>query len=144
MDFVERHYIRDGYDVDDVHCTPGELDFRCIRGGVEIRVEVKGTTSDGATIELTAAEHRRACARAPVVHLAVVSNIRVDRAASDSLTNTSDSAVDSPVTARRPRRQRVRRPSDDHGRRRADGAHGTIQGVLSSVRRVHRRPRRTP
>ena len=79
MRIVEAHYRADGYEVDDVHKTPGMLDFKCTRSGTEILVEVKGTLSPGAAVELTAAEVNKASRRVPQVDLAVVSNIVVDR-----------------------------------------------------------------
>jgi len=78
MDRVERHYRTQGYSVERVTTQPGELDLRCLRRGRELRVEVKGTTSAGDSVELTAAEVRYAAKGNPPVHLAVVSSIQVD------------------------------------------------------------------
>lgn len=78
MAVAEKHYRRRGYDIDDVHKTPGMLDLKCQKDGAEIRVEVKGTVNDGRTVELTAGEHDLARKRDLEVHLAVVSQIRVN------------------------------------------------------------------
>lgn len=78
MNRVERHYRAQGYTVEPLTTQPGELDLRCIRRGREVRVEVKGTTSTGDSVELTAAEVRFAAKGAPPVHLAVVSGIQID------------------------------------------------------------------
>lgn len=79
MQVVEAHYRKQRYTVERTHTRHGELDLRCTRRGAEIRVEVKGTTTAGASVELTAAEIRRARAKDPPVDLAVVSSIEVDR-----------------------------------------------------------------
>lgn len=78
MDRVERHYRAQGYTVEPLTTQPGELDLRCTRRGRELRVEVKGTTSAGDAVELTAAEVRFAAKGNPPVHLAVVSSIKVN------------------------------------------------------------------
>ena len=75
---VEAHYSAAGYSVDDVHRTPGMLDFKCIKNGREFRVEVKGTMSEGNSVELTAAENNYADTGDLPVHLAVVSAIRIE------------------------------------------------------------------
>lgn len=76
---AEAHYRKLGYAVKPTHTVAGELDFKCTRRGVEVRVEVKGTTGDGNSVELTAAEVRRAQLQRPTVQLAVVSRIEIDR-----------------------------------------------------------------
>lgn len=78
MKQVEAHYITEGYSLDDVHKTPGMLDFKCVKDGREIRVEVKGTMSEGKSVELTASEYNHASRGDPPVHLAVVSSIRIE------------------------------------------------------------------
>lgn len=78
MDRVTHHYRAKGYSVELVTNQPGELDLRCVLRGRELRVEVKGTTSVGDSVELTAAEVRYAAKGDPPVHLAVVSSIHID------------------------------------------------------------------
>ena len=74
---VEAHYVAEGYSLSDVHKTPGMFDFRGVKNGREIRVEVKGTMSEGNAIELTAYECSHAGKGDPPVDLAVVSEIRI-------------------------------------------------------------------
>lgn len=78
MQVVEAHY-RKRYTVERTHTRRGELDLLCTRRGAQVRVEVKGTATTGDSVELTAAELRRARAKDPPVDLAVVSSIDVDR-----------------------------------------------------------------
>jgi len=59
MAIAKRHFRRAGYDVVDVSSTH-PYDFRCKKGRNEIHVEVKGTTTDGASIVLTKNEVRHA------------------------------------------------------------------------------------
>ena len=80
MQVVEAHYHKQRYTVERTHTRRGELDLLCTRRGAQVRVEVKGTTTAGDSVELTAAELRRASAKDPPVDLAVVSSIAVDRA----------------------------------------------------------------
>jgi hypothetical protein len=79
MQVVEAHYRKQRYTVERTHTRRGELDLLCTRRGAQVRVEVKGTTTAGDSVELTAAELRRARAKDPPVDLAVVSGIEVDR-----------------------------------------------------------------
>lgn len=79
MQVVEAHYRKQRYTVERTHTRRGELDLLCTRRGTQVRIEVKGTTTAGDSVELTAAEIRRARAKDPPVDLAVVSNIKVDR-----------------------------------------------------------------
>ena len=55
MHLAEEHYRRQGFTVD-VTADRFPFDLRCTRDGTEVRVEVKGTRSDGSTIEMTSAE----------------------------------------------------------------------------------------
>lgn len=73
---VEAYY--EDYSPSDVHRTPGMLDFKCVQEGREFRVEVKGTMSEGNSVELTAAEYNLARKGELPVHLAVVSAIRIE------------------------------------------------------------------
>lgn len=79
MTYVANHYRSLGYTVRPVSNRPGELDLRCTRRGTEIWVEVKGTAGEGNSVELTDAELRRSRERDVLVHLAVLSGIRVNR-----------------------------------------------------------------
>ncbi|MCY1062776.1 DUF3883 domain-containing protein [Nannocystis sp. SCPEA4] len=79
MNVVANHYRAEKYSVAVVSNQPGEMDLKCIRRGKEIRVEVKGTSGDGDSVEVTAAEVQYARRGATPVHLAVLSGIQVDR-----------------------------------------------------------------
>jgi hypothetical protein len=70
-------YERAGWDVADVSASQS-FDLRCYREGEEIRVEVKGTTSEGWRVLLTPNEVAHARNRYPHVALVVVANIAVD------------------------------------------------------------------
>lgn len=78
MTQVEACYVAAGYSLVDVHRTPGMLDFKYVENGREFRVEVKGTMSEGNSVELTAAEYKLARTGDPPVVLAVVSAIQVE------------------------------------------------------------------
>lgn len=90
---AEAYYRASGYTVERVTRQHGELDLRCVRRGAERRVEVKGTAGPGASVELTAAEVRRASEASPPVDLAVVADISVDAGRSPPLATGGDLVV---------------------------------------------------
>lgn len=59
MKAATAHYEADGWQVEDVSATQS-FDLRCRRGGEEIHVEVKGTTSSGEEVIVTPNEVRHA------------------------------------------------------------------------------------
>jgi Protein NO VEIN, C-terminal len=76
MAVVSEHYGQT-WDVEDVSATQS-YDLHCTRDGKELRVEVKGTTSEGWRVLLTPKEVAHAENRYPGVALAVVSRIVVN------------------------------------------------------------------
>ncbi len=68
------HFARLGWDVDSSAARTEPFDLRCTRGGEELHVEVKGTTTLGDAVLLTAGEVRHA-QTFPNVAIAVVRNI---------------------------------------------------------------------
>lgn len=66
-----------GWHVEDVHGTES-FDLRCWRDGVELHVEVKGTTSSGRSVLMTPSEvdHAR---QHPAMALFVLADIVVER-----------------------------------------------------------------
>lgn len=79
MQVAIAHYEEQGWSVEDVSATCS-YDLMCKRnGGEELHVEVKGTTSDGKQILLTANEVEHARYRYPHVALFVLTNIKIER-----------------------------------------------------------------
>lgn len=76
MRLAKEHFGAQGWKVHDVSRRES-YDLRCTRGGDELRVEVKGTTSDGSSVLLTAHEVQHARERHPAIALFVVSEIKV-------------------------------------------------------------------
>jgi hypothetical protein len=76
MEVVETYYRRLGYSVEDTSKTKS-YDFLCKKGGTELRVEVKGTRTDGKAVLFTKAEVALAKDRNIVVDLCVVHSIRL-------------------------------------------------------------------
>lgn len=74
---VEDHFVAMGFDVADVsgQCS---FDLRCIRDGVELHIEVKGTIGGGDEVVLTRAEVEHARAHASKMVLAIVSGIELE------------------------------------------------------------------
>ena len=77
MDVVEDHYSLQGWQVERVHLQYLGYDLRCTRSGVEIHVEVKGSTVGASQVELTANEVAHAREYEGAV-LAVVDRIAID------------------------------------------------------------------
>ena len=75
MDRASAHFEAHGWNVDNV-ATRFCYDLTCRRGGVELHVEVKGTTTAGAAVELTRneVEHARTY---PYVALFIVTDVVV-------------------------------------------------------------------
>ena len=78
MDLAGEALEADGWVVEDVSATRS-YDFHCERGANSLRVEVKGTTSDGVSVLLTPGEVKHARDNHPSVALIVVSHITVSR-----------------------------------------------------------------
>jgi hypothetical protein len=76
MAIVMEHYTRAAWHVEDVSGTQS-YDFLCTHAGAELRVEVKGTTTDGSQVLLTRNEVEHARQHHPHTSLCVVANIRV-------------------------------------------------------------------
>jgi hypothetical protein len=82
MELAAAHYEALGWRVEDVS-TKEPYDLHCTRAnGQELRVEVKGTTGDGAQVLLTPNEVEHARAHYPAVALFVVAHIVTDEVAS--------------------------------------------------------------
>ncbi len=79
MVLARGHYTAEGWDVEDVSASR-PYDLHCIRAGEELRVEVKGTTSEGAQVLLTPNDVAHARRYHPHVALFVVARIRVEGA----------------------------------------------------------------
>ena len=80
MEEAARHYREAGWEVEDVSSRRGlGYDIRCTRNGEELRVEVKGVSTDGSEVHLTRNEVDRARAH-PRPVLFVVSGIEVSYA----------------------------------------------------------------
>jgi hypothetical protein len=81
---AERYFQRRGWNTEDVGDAES-YDLRCTASDVELRVEVKGTTSSGGTVMLTRNEvtHAR---EFPRVALFVLSGIRLSRDAAGGVT----------------------------------------------------------
>jgi hypothetical protein len=81
MDVASAHFRNEGYIVDDVSLRM-PYDLQCTKGAEVLFVEVKGTTSDGSVVLLTAGEVRFASTHANQMVLAVVSDVALDAEAS--------------------------------------------------------------
>jgi hypothetical protein len=68
MKKAQEHYISHGWTVQDVS-KPESYDLHCVKGNQELRVEVKGTTSDGREVLLTPNEVSHAREAYPQVAL---------------------------------------------------------------------------
>lgn len=80
MEEAARHYREAGWEVEDVSSRRGlGYDIRCTRNGEELRVEVKGVSTDGSEVHLTRNEVDRA-REYPRPVLFVVSGIEVSYA----------------------------------------------------------------
>jgi hypothetical protein len=85
MQAAKAHYEGRGWSVTDVSATCS-YDLFCKRdNGEELHVEVKGTTSDGQQILLTANEVEHARYRYPHVALFVLTNIKIERTSTGEL-----------------------------------------------------------
>jgi hypothetical protein len=85
VDLAEQHYRKQNWNVRNVSVT-APYDLHCTRAmGAELRVEVKGTTSEGTNVFLTKNEVAHAHAHYPNVALLVVSNIRVSTTEDDAV-----------------------------------------------------------
>jgi hypothetical protein len=80
MDLAREHFERLGWRVTDMS-NGNCYDLACRKDGVELRVEVKGTTGDGSSVFLTRNEVQHARERFPNIALIVVSGIRLARGA---------------------------------------------------------------
>jgi hypothetical protein len=80
-DVVRKLLESEGYAV---HKLGKPYDFRCIRGGEEIRVEVKGTRSSGQAVHVTAGEVRHARS-SKATHFFLVRNIRFNPGAGNTV-----------------------------------------------------------
>lgn len=78
MAVTEGELLRRGYEVIDTSAGH-PYDFLAVRDDESLRVEVKGTTGEGASVELTTNEVNNARSF-PRVALAIVSGIRLDNA----------------------------------------------------------------
>ncbi|RKH52356.1 DUF3883 domain-containing protein [Corallococcus sp. AB050B] len=76
MFLAQEHYNSLGYDVENTASTQ-PFDLRCRKGKEEVRVEVKGTRSDGSAVELTAAEVNNARGTGWRTELFIVTKITV-------------------------------------------------------------------
>ena len=73
---AKQYYSSDGFNVEDTGSFES-FDLRCIKDGYELRVEVKGTTGGGRSIQLTTNEVEHAKANLTRVDLFIVSSIEV-------------------------------------------------------------------
>jgi len=87
MDLATRHYRERDWGTKDVSGRE-PYDLHCRRGADVLRVEVKGTTSDGAQVFLTRNEVEHAREHRTRVALCIVANIRLQVAASGELEAT--------------------------------------------------------
>ena len=76
MNVVKKHYKNCGFHVEDKSETEC-YDFLCTKGRTQLRVEVKGTRMDGATILLTGNEVKLAADVHVTVDLCIVHSIRI-------------------------------------------------------------------
>jgi len=79
---AEEYFLREGYEVEDVSRTRS-YDLHCKRDDDELRVEVKGTTGDGASVFLTRNEVEHARKFAGRVAFFLVRNICLDRSGAE-------------------------------------------------------------
>lgn len=77
MHVAQEHYKSLGYEVENTASTQ-PFDLRCRKGAEEVRVEVKGTRSDGSAVELTAAEVNNARGTGWRTDLFILAKIRVE------------------------------------------------------------------
>lgn len=82
MDVATKHYENAGFKVDDISPKKLGYDLRCTRKKEEVHVEVKGTTTNGAMVEVTINEvnHARTSERPCRTDLFIVYNIKVTKA----------------------------------------------------------------
>jgi hypothetical protein len=79
MEAATRHFANEGWTVEDVS-NAQPFDLRCRKSGNELRVEVKGTATQGDSILLTAGEVRHAQEHAGNVALFVLHSVDVTEA----------------------------------------------------------------
>ena len=79
MALAEAHYRALRFDVQNTAATK-PYDLRCLRDGLEVRVEAKGTRREGTTVEITIGEVENARGTSWRTDLFVVSGIDVTRA----------------------------------------------------------------
>jgi hypothetical protein len=72
------HYKALGFEVEDTS-SASPFDLRCTKGGLEVRVEVKGTQGEGSTVEVTSGEVENARATQWRTDLFIVSGVQVQR-----------------------------------------------------------------
>lgn len=78
MHLAQAHYQANGYQVE-ITATKKPYDLRCLKDGLEIRVEVKGTRGDGSSVEMTIGEIENARGVDWRTDLFIVSEIEVLR-----------------------------------------------------------------
>jgi hypothetical protein len=78
VELATKHYLAAGFEVEDTGAFES-YDLRCSKAGKEIRVEVKGTTGQGKSIQLTTNEVKHAQSRESRVDLFIVSGIEIIR-----------------------------------------------------------------
>jgi hypothetical protein len=76
MEMAKSHYLINGYKVTDTGDFEA-FDLSCVKDGVEKRVEVKGTTTQGISIILTRKEVEHAQSSKISVDLIIVSEIEI-------------------------------------------------------------------
>ena len=81
MDFATKHYENEDFKVDDISPKKLGYDLRCRRKKEEVHVEVKGTTTKGAMVEVTSNEvdHARTSECPWRTDLFIVSNIKITK-----------------------------------------------------------------
>ena len=77
MELAEKHYLEKGFAVENTAVKKLPYDFRCTQGSREVRVEVKGTSGEGTTVEVTRGEVENARGTDWRTDLFVVSKIKV-------------------------------------------------------------------
>lgn len=93
MQKARRYYEEKGWSVRDVSAYES-YDLHCIQdGGKDLRVEVKGTSSDGQHVFLTANEVRHAQRYYPNVVLFVVFSVQVDQIAEEETPQISGGEI---------------------------------------------------
>lgn len=78
MQAAKKHFTSEGYAVEDVSAQR-PYDLLCTKGTTELHVEVKGTTTSGATIVLTKNEVRHAAVPHHSCALFVLHSMRIER-----------------------------------------------------------------